>query len=95
MNCVNKSSIGAGGRTKARPGAAKIKLGAKGISISKVKVAHRLVAEGIGIPKSILEEIELPKRVDLLESFLAYFLVMLEAVIPCKNPCQWDDRPIV
>lgn len=50
MNCVNKSSIGAGAKIEARPGTAETKPGAKGIGISKVKVAHKLVAGGIGIP---------------------------------------------
>ena len=55
MNCLNKSSVGAGAEAGAGPYAG---------------VAFGLASRGAGILKSVMEELELLKRVDLLETSL-------------------------
>ena len=80
MNCLNKSSVGAGAGAKAGPCA---------------RVALGLAGGGAGVPKSVLEELGLLERVDLLESSLAHLWATLWVAAPCRGPGRQDDGGII
>ena len=70
MNYLNRSLVGAGGRARARPCG---------------RVALRLASGGAGVPKSVLEKLELLEQVDLLESSLARLRATLWAAAPHRG----------
>ena len=80
MNCLNKSSVGAGVGTGAGPCA---------------EVALGLAGGGAGVPKSVSEELELLERVDLLDSSLVRLRATLWAAAPRRGPRRRDDGAII
>ena len=80
MNCLNKSSVGAGAGTGAAPYAG---------------VALGLAGRGAGVQKSVSEELELLERVDLLDSSLVRLWAMFWAAAPRRGPCRWDNGAII
>ena len=80
MNCLKRSSVGTGGGARAGPYAG---------------VALGLAGGGAGVPKSVLEELELLERVDLLESSLARLWATLWAAAPRRGPWRRDDGAII
>ena len=80
MNCLNKSSVGAGARAGAGPYAG---------------VALGLAGRRAGVPKFVLEELGLLKRVDLLESSLVRLRATFWVAAPCRGPWRRDDGAII
>ena len=80
MNCLNKSSVGAGAGAGAGPCAG---------------VALGLADGGAGVPKSVSEELELLERVDLLDSSLVRLRATLWAAAPRRGPRRRDDGAII
>ena len=72
MNCLNKLLLGVRAKAQARPGIKSVNVGA-----SKVGMAPGLADRRAGVLKSTSEELELIKQVDLLDSSLARFQVMV------------------
>ena len=79
MNCLNRSSVGAGGRAGAE---------------LFIGVDLGLAGGGAGVPKSVLEELELLDRVNLLESSLARLWTTLWAAAHYRGPWQRDNGTI-
>lgn len=85
MNCLYRLLVGAGGRGGVEASAKKINSRAEGPIASKAKVALELAAGKARIPKTILEELKLLKRVDPLKSSLARFWATFWVVSPCRG----------
>ena len=80
MNCLKRLLVGVESRARAGPYAG---------------VALGLASGGVGVPKSVSEELELLEQVDLLESSLVRLWVMLWAVTPRRGPRQRNEGAII